>query len=491
MPLVTMPDGQTVQMPDKLTPDLAARLQAFRSRAPQENPKQGATAPDPIHDANAQAAAEEHGPVQDVIDMVKGIPGGAVDAVKSIPKMVTGSGIAGLPAAALQAAPKVANALKHPLDTAKAGAEAVRNLTPQKVGNLIGQAATPALAGKVAGGVGRIAEEAATAPRAATSMVDVAREHGYVLKPSEAGGKVGKVVEGLSGSPKLSVEASIKNQKVTNRLAGEEIGVPGRLTKGAIAEAKKPHNAVYKEMQGLGDIATDAKYKADIESIGRTPGTSFEKAVNPDLQKLRDAYDEMRFDSKDAVLKIRELRAASTKNIKAPFDPAKNDLGYAQKQIADAIESQMERHAAALGKSDLVTRFRQARQSLAKIRAVESSIRGNTAEVSAPALAKQLERGVPLSGKLKVIADVANEFGEVTREGRKLKNKVPVTVLEGASGALGAGAATLHHPVAGGAALIGMIARPLARKALLSKAYQDRLAKAKAPHQPDETGVVP
>jgi hypothetical protein len=314
------------------------------------------------------------------------------------------------------------------------------------------------------------------APQAAPPMVDTARKAGYVLKPSEAGGKVGKVVEGLTGSPKLSVDASIKNQRVTNRLAAEEIGVKGKLTKGAIAEAKKPHNSVYQEMGELGEIATDPAYAKEIASIGRTPGTSFSKAVNPDLEKLRDAYTESRFNAKDAVLKIRELRAAATKNMKAPNAPTQNELGHAQKEIADAIEGQMERHATSVGQADLVSRFRNARQSLAKIHSVEAAIKGNTGEVSAPALARQLDRKVPLSGRLKTIADVANEFGEVTREGTKLKNKVPVTVLEGLPALAGAALTASEHPGIGLPLMAGVAGRPLARKALLSNAYQNRLA---------------
>lgn len=423
--------------------------------------------------------------MQDTINMVKGIPGGVARGIKSLPGMLPSGSVPNL-ANIQNVGDTLRAAMKNPGPTVQAILNKVKNATPQQVGDFLGQNLGVGGALKGLGRVGEIAEGAGTALKAvkaagpeASPMVDVAREHGYVLKPSEAGGKVGKVVEGLSGSPKLSVEASIKNQKTTNRLAGEEIGVKGRLTKAAITEAKKPHNAVYDEMQKLGDMETDAQYKQDIASIGRVPGNSFSKDVNPDLEKLRDAYDEMRFDSKDAVLKVRELRAKATKNIKAPNAPERNELGFAQLDISKAIESQMERHATASGKGDLVKRFQKARQELAKIHAVETAIKGNSAEVSAPLIAKQLNRGAPLSGKLKVIGDVANEFGEVTREGAKLKNKVPVTVLEGASGALGAGAAALHHPIAGGAALGGMVARPLARKALMSKTYQDRLKSPK------------
>jgi hypothetical protein len=264
---------------------------------------------------------------------------------------------------------------------------------------------------------------------------------------------------------------------VTNRLAAEEIGMPRstKITPAALKEAKKPHNAVYQEIGNLGPIATGEEYKAEIAGVGRSPGKSFPGDVNPDIQKLRESYAVDNFDSKDAVLKVRQLRAASSKNIKAPNAPERNELGYAQRQIADAIENQMERHAVSVGQTDLVERFKASRQALAKIHSVEGALVGNTGDVSAVGLAKQMKRGAPLTGNLRTIADVANEFGEAMRDATKLKNKVPITVLEGGAGVVGAGLTAASHPLVGGAALGGMIARPAVRKFLLSDMYQNKL----------------
>lgn len=331
-----------------------------------------------------------------------------------------------------------------------------------------GKKALGGKATKVAKVPGTIAEEA----------IQKARAAGYVLKPSEAGGKVGKVAEGVTGSPRLSIEASIRNQPVTNKLAGQEVGLPtgSRVTRGTLAEAKKPHNEVYKAISKLGEITTDDAYKKAINGIGRTPGKSFSKVGSPDIERLREQYrDEESFDSADAVLEVRRLRAASTKNIKAPNQPAQNELGYAQKQVADAIEDQIERHAVASGQPALVDALRFSRQQLAKIHTVQAALMGNTGDVSAVKLAQMQKKGVSLFGNLKLIADTADEFGESMRDASKVKNKVPVTVLEGAAGAFGAGVSGAH-PIAGAAAMGGMVARPLTRKALLSEWYQNKLA---------------
>jgi len=323
-------------------------------------------------------------------------------------------------------------------------------------------------------GYGRVSQGDKTVQ---ADMVQKARAAGYVLKPSEAGGKAGKVAEGLTGSPRLSIEASLKNQPVTNNLAATEIGLPKgtKVTNSALREAAKPHNAVYKEVGALGGIDTDDVYHKAIESVGRTPGTSFKKVSSPDIDKLRDQYAEAHFEAADAVLEVRRLRAASGKNLKAPLAPAQNELGHAQRQVADAIEDQIERHATEAGQTDLVARLRESRAALAKIHSVRAALLGNTGDISAVKLAKMQQKGAPLSGNLKLIADVADEFGEVTRDATKLKNKVPVTVLEGGAGLAGAAMTAAHSPGVGIPLLGGMIARPVARKFLLSDTYQDTL----------------
>jgi len=309
-------------------------------------------------------------------------------------------------------------------------------------------------------------------------VVQQARQAGYVIKPSEAGATVGKVAEGLTGSPRLSIEATIKNQKVTNDLAATELGLPKgtSITPKVIIDLKKPHNAVYKEVGELGNVVTDDTFKNEMTGIGRAPGTSFQKVRNPDIERLREQYTETEFNAKDAVLQIRILRRNGSKNLKSP-DPAKNEVGYAERQVADAIEAQLERHATAVGNPDLVTRFRQARRELAKINNVSDAMIAATGDVSASKLAKAKGKGAPLTGNLATIADTHDAFPSEMRDVSKLRNKVPITVLEGVAGlAGGVGAKFAASPALGAASLAAVTARPLTRKYLLSEAYQNRLA---------------
>jgi hypothetical protein len=353
------------------------------------------------------------------------------------------------------------------------------------VGKAVPQAAATLEAGygglkSIGGAAARGAEKisAAMPARPVAQIVKDAREIGYLLKPSRAGGKVGSVVEGMTSSPRLSIEATVGNQKNTNRLVNQDLGLPKDtvLTPAKMTEIRRPHNAVYAEVGKLGPIATDQQYLTDIQNIGRTPGTSFQKVRNPDLEALREAYTEQGFDSQDAVLQIRKLRNDARKNIKNP-DPAKNEVGYAQRQIADAIENQIERHAQGIGQGDLVDRFRNARKELAIINTAQDALIASTGDISASRLARAKAKGAPLSGNLAKIAEVHDAFPSEMRDVAKVRNQVPVTALEGVAGGAGAvAAAATHNPLAAAGVLGAVTGRPLARKFLLSDLYQSRLA---------------
>jgi hypothetical protein len=324
-------------------------------------------------------------------------------------------------------------------------------------------------AGQVDAGLAQAAKTAAPAVAAEKSSAQVAREAGFVLKPSEAGGKGGSIAEGLSGSAKLETAAIVKNSKRADELAAQEIGIKD-LKGGEFARAREPHSAVYREVGQLGEVATGAEYATEISGIGRAPGNSFAKAINSEVEQLKQQYTVERFNAKDAVQETRELRFKARKNLKSP-DPAKNELGAAQLKVSDAIESQLERHAGTVGKGDLVARFKKARQELAKINSVVGAMRNG--RISPEILAKQLDAGVPLSGNLRIIAQVAKDYPNVMRNAAKVKQQSPVNMLETA---VAVGGAAALHP----AMLATMAARPIARRVLLSDRYQNRLARPSA-----------
>jgi len=338
----------------------------------------------------------------------------------------------------------------------------------------------------VGGGIARGGEAIGQAmpKRPVAQIVKEGRAAGYSFKPSEASALspkgtayAGRTAEGVVGSPRLSIETAIKNQEITNKLANKDLGIPDnvKLTPAKIRELKEPHNAVYKEVGELGSVRADDTYINDITNLGRAPGKSFTKVKNPDIETLREQYLEPQFDAQDTVLQIRTLRRNGGKNLKN-LAPEKNELGYAQRQVADALEAQLERHAEAIGKPDLVQRFQNSRRELAKINNVSEALNAATGDVSAAKVSKLL-KGTNYNGNLQLVRDMHDAFPSEMRDARKLRNKVPLTKLEAAIGATPAVAGMLlHNPLLAATALPVMAAPNLTRKFLLSDLYQNKLA---------------
>jgi hypothetical protein len=357
----------------------------------------------------------------------------------------------------------------------------------QGFGDVAANTALPAIAGKTAG----LVKDAVTAP----SPLADANALGYKVAPSDAvlkGGSapIGKVVEGLAGSPKLQVDASVKNQGVTNDLAAQDIGVPKgtALTPEVLDAAEQPHYKAYDAVKSVGQVPIDSQFKKTVASIGQESQDAFPMDSSPALDKLKQAYLQPdSFGANGAVLKIRQLRKDGNLNI-ASRDPEKMQLGYAQRQIAGAIEDQIDRYASSrpegFDNPNLIQNFRDARQALAKINTIRDSITPGTTDVSAPYLAKQLNRGAPLSGNTLKIADTYNNFPSAMRPAGPLRNKTQVNAMEGmfagGTGLYGIAAAKPKIVLDSLAMLTG---RPLARAGLLSAPFQNSML-PKAPMDP-------
>jgi hypothetical protein len=327
------------------------------------------------------------------------------------------------------------------------------------------------LASGVQAARGAMAASAESKALAATSpeqlAVTKAQDLGLKLLPSQQGRGVGTLAEGLSGQAKLERVLSKQNAAKVDAAAASELGLPEgtRPTREVLAQKAKEASSVYKEVAALGKVQTDPQYAEAIANIADRSGSgSFAEDTPAAVTRLKEIYgSKSEFDAQDAVSKVRQLRADASKNIKAPNAPEQNAIGHAQRQLATVLDEQMERAAQARGQTDLVQRYRAARQQLAKIHSVEDAIRGSN--ISAKALAQQQKRGVPLSGKLKDIAESYGSFDRVLQEPGKIRDSGPLGVVDYM---VGAGAA-LHNPVLAAAAL----SRPGVRGILASDLYQN------------------
>lgn len=326
------------------------------------------------------------------------------------------------------------------------------------------QRAAPALE-QVATKGEAVAQQAAADAQAFNDAMTTARKAGYKLPPSQAGGPVGQALESASGKARTEMDLSRRNQTVTNQLAAQELGISGPITDQTLSVAKNAANQKYEAVRNMGRGATDDEYKQAIRSAGGrsdSVAADFPEDTNPAVENLRTAYLKDSFDSSSAITKIRELRVKAGKNIKS-MDPQQNELGYAQRQVANALESQLERWAGQTDNPQMVADFRAARTQLAKIHTIEDAL-GPSGNVSAQWVAKAADRGVPLSGGLKTIADSYRSFPKALRDVDNLGGHSPFSTVDYLAGAAGA----LHNPPLAAAVL----ARPLARQAIASEAFQ-------------------
>lgn len=309
----------------------------------------------------------------------------------------------------------------------------------------------------------------ATANAGRDAAAVAARNEGYVLPPVDAQPSlVNQILNGVSGKIKTAQEASSRNQGVTNDLAKRAVGVqPGQqLSVDALNTVRQQAGQAYDAVATTGTVTPGPSYNAALDKIVApyvTAAKSFPNGKTPAVLGEIESLRTGQFDAASAVAKIRTLREAAD----AAYGSGDKAAGKALKDGAKALEDALEDHVRALGKPDLLNAFRSARQLIAKTYSVQSGLNDTTGDVAAGALARQLQRGKPLSGELETIARTNQAFPKATQTLREAPGAV--SPLDAAV-AVTSGAAT-SNPMA---ALL-MAARPAVRSAILSKPYQSTL----------------
>jgi hypothetical protein len=192
MPNVRMPDGTLVNMPDQLDDATGARLRAFNE--------------------SQKPAPEEHGPVQDVIDMLKAVPSGVVQMLQGIGKNATEHPILGNIPGLVNTFKQVAS---DPSGTLTSIGSALRNATPEQVGrNVVGPLVAGGAAGEGVGAVSRLGAGAAAEAATPAGQLGLRTASGIPAK-----------MAGNTAGPTLDAQ----NLKVATNVLGADAGVPHTL----------------------------------------------------------------------------------------------------------------------------------------------------------------------------------------------------------------------------------------------------------------------
>jgi hypothetical protein len=357
-----------------------------------------------------------------------------------------------------------ASGLLTPTNTGETGADLYGNVAKNvTVGTTLG-GAIPAV-----GSIPSMLRGKAPSPQLAQS-IQQARDLGYVIPPTQANpSMLNRIMEGVAGKISTAQNASARNQEITNKLAAKSLGLADDtvITPQVLTDLRNTAGEAYKNLGMSGQVIADKSYINALDDIAKpfiTAAQGFPDAPPSPVLNLVQSLKSPSFDASAAIEKVRQLRTAADD----AFRSGNTDIGQASKKAAAAIENALEGHLSKTGQSDLLTKFRDARQLIAKTYSIEKAANTTTGTIDAKKLAAQLQRGKPLSGELKSIAQFSQAFPKASQATEGMGSLPQFSPLDYFAGVLG-GVST------GGLGAGAILARPALRAAALSSPVQNRL----------------
>lgn len=285
---------------------------------------------------------------------------------------------------------------------------------------------------KIAEAISSIPELLSTStPKAAATVSDQilskARQAGYVVPPATTNPSLfNKAVEGVAGKANVAQAASVRNQVITNGLARRALGLPedAPLTSDTLDELRSEAGKTYGKIENAGTINVDPQYHADISELTKSSTKinkdfpSYQSGPQAEIKRLaeslRPANDTM--DAGTAVELSKDLRFNANANESMAMrtgDPSAKAMSRAQRDAAEAIEDQVQRHLTANGQPELAGEWNQARTQIAKSYTVQKALDG-AGNVDATKLGKAL-KNKNYNDELQTAGDFANAFPKAAR----------------------------------------------------------------------------
>lgn len=305
-------------------------------------------------------------------------------------------------------------------------------------------------------------------------------ETGYVIPPTQVKPSLlNRFLEGAAGKISTAQNASFKNQQITNELAAKSLGLPEDtlITPDILQNIRTQAGKAYENLGASGTIKTSPKffqaldeikpYKDAVQSAKDFP-TSRESSIIGVIDELKQNS----FDVNSAVSKINLLR----NDADIAYRAGNKDLGKANKEASKVLENTIENYLANTKQTELLDKFRQARQTIAKSYSVENALNIKTGTIDAKKLAAQLQKGKPLTGELKEVAEFGTAFPTAVKTPEAMGSIPQISPLDVSGALLTSGGAYF----AGGEAatplgFATLLARPSLRAAALSGPVQNRL----------------
>lgn len=351
-------------------------------------------------------------------------------------------------------------------------------------------AATPFI-GKVANYVGDVIR----GPQATKGIQEAAKDvvqAGYVLPPTQVKPSLAnRLIEGIAGKTTTAQNASFINQQVTNKLAARSLGLPDDtvITPETLQSIRSNAGQAYENLRLSGRLKTSPKFIQALDEIGpykdaKIAAKDFGDAKDNAVIEVIDSLKKPSFDVNSAVSKINTLRTDANKAFKAG-DTA---LYQANRQASEVLENTIENYLANSKQTDLLTKFKDARQTIAKTYSIEDALNPKTGTIDAKKLATQLRGKKPLTGELKQIGEFGSAFPKASEVSEKMGSLTQISPLDylatAGLGSVGASTGSLENTLLAGS--LGLI-RPAFRTAALSQPIQRGLTKQQMQNLSPET----
>ena len=319
-----------------------------------------------------------------------------------------------------------------------------------------------------------------------------AQEAGYVIPPTQVKPSLlNRFLEGTAGKITTAQNASFKNQQVTNQLAARSLGLPEDvvITPEILTNIRAKAGQAYENLGATGTIKTSPKFVQALDEIKpyKDAVQASKDFSTADKSPIIDVIDQLKrksFDVNSAVSKINVLR----NDADMAYQAGNKDLGKANKEASKVLENTIENYLANSKQTDLLQKFRDARQTIAKTYSVENALNIKTGTIDAKKLAAQLQKGKPLSGELKQVGEFGTAFPTAVKTPETMGSIPQISPLDiGGAVLTGGGAYVSGSGAETPATLAALLARPTLRAAALSKPVQSRLTNQQMQNLSPET----
>ena len=332
-------------------------------------------------------------------------------------------------------------------------------------------------------------------PQASKGIQEAAKdviESGYTIPPSQVKPSfVNRVIEGIAGKTTTAQNASFINQQVTNKLTAKALGLPEDtvITPELLKTIRTDAGQAYENLKLSGTVKTSPKFIQALDNIkpyqdAVQAAKDFPDNMANPIIKIIDSLKRPNFDVNSAVSKINLLR----NDADIAFRQGDTALAKANKDASEVLENTIENYLANSKQTELLDKFRQARQTIAKTYSIESALNPKTGTIDAIKMANQLRSKKPLTGELKEIGEFGAAFPKAAQRVEGMGSLTQINPIDFyASMGLGGAGAYAGDAQTGALGLAAGLIRPAFRSAALSKPIQRGLTKQQMQNLSPET----